>query len=126
MVRMSSAVAVAASRTSPAPRVSTQLPFGSWSAPSGRTSRGTPCASAPVTDPDPPWFTTRSTSPSTESCGTYCSIRIAPGPSGTGKVVGLTQGPVVRRIRAGRAASASMSRANRSPDFVLNSVPSVT
>ena len=50
-----------------------------WSAPSGSSTDGSPCASAAIRLPEPPWLTTRSASGSTSACGTNRSTRTCAG-----------------------------------------------
>ena len=116
-------VARTASRTTPTPSCSHRCAFGSWSAPIGSTTSGRPCASAPITLPDPPWLTTRSQWGSRSDCGTYrstCTLSGC-GPNRSGSRLR----PTVTITVAGSSRSPASTRSKRSPDSWLKIVPSV-
>ena len=99
------------------------LCVGSWSAPIGSTTNGRPCASAPITLPDPPWLTTRSQWGSRSDCGTYRSMCTLSGcgPNRSGSRLR----PTVTITAAGSSRRPASTRSKRSPDSWLKIVPSV-
>jgi hypothetical protein len=57
-LRTSPGVARSASSVRPTPSASQRAAQKGWSAPIGIVTSGMPCASAPMTVPEPPWQTT--------------------------------------------------------------------